>query len=60
MFVLKNREHLEGSRYRNQPPPRPGLTGCSWKGTGVMRSEGNTLPSEEKQSCLKHAEKKVG
>lgn len=64
VFVLKNREHLDGSRYRIPPPPppfcRPALTGCSWTGTELMRTEGNTLPSEEKQSCLKHAEKKEG
>lgn len=32
--------------------PRPSATGCLWRGTGLMRSKENTLPSEEQRLCF--------
>lgn len=60
VFVLKNREHLDGSRYRTPFLPQACFDWLSMEGTELMRTEGNALPSEEKQSRLKHAEKKEG
>lgn len=30
------------------------VTGCLWRGTGLMRSNENTLPSEEEKICYAH------
>lgn len=39
--------------------PGPSVTGCLWRGTGLMRSKENTLPSEEERLCYVHMQREI-